>query len=394
MLLYGDVYWDASGYAKILSDLIPEFLKAGHEVRQVGLNYNGVSKREELIQVYPTRVWGVKSHWAPEALEVAIKDFEPEIVFTIGDYFALPEIVQVLSAPTKVSFKWIHYGVMDGEPFNKDLISATSWCNYHLYQADFTKRTVENAIPGIRGKTIYPAVNKEVFHPLEEKEKEELRKNLRVDETFNVVFVGRNQYRKNLPALFTAIKKVHKIIPNIRLIHHSIPTVDPSGAPNSYDLETIIREMDIEKLVSYIPVAEGGILSFEVVNQLYNLGDLFVLPTMGEGFGLPLTEAMACGLPTIGTDFSAVTEVIGDRGLLAKVAEYVYVEGNLRHAVVDTDDLAQCIYRLSGDQDLRKTCIEKGFKFTDTLTPDKVAKRILNVFEEVVKKDYQPKAVE
>jgi len=200
ILLYGDVYWDASGYAKIFSDLIPEFLKAGHDVRQVGLNYNGVTKKDKkLIDVYPTRVWGVSNHWAIEALDMAIKDFEPDIVFTLGDYFMLPNIVSVMSAPKKHPFKWVHYGVMDGEPFYREAIGATKWCNYHLYQADYTKNVVEKAIPGIKGKTIYPAVNKNVFKPL--KNKEELKKKLRVDGSFNIVFVGRNQYRKNLPAL-------------------------------------------------------------------------------------------------------------------------------------------------------------------------------------------------
>ncbi|NCQ29488.1 MAG: glycosyltransferase family 4 protein, partial [Armatimonadetes bacterium] len=49
---------------------------------------------------------------------------------------------------------------------------------------------------------------------------------------------------------------------------------------------------------------------------IYNLFDVMVLPTMGEGFGLQFLEAMACGIPVVATDCSAVTELLEGRGEL------------------------------------------------------------------------------
>lgn len=392
VLLYGDYYQDASGFAKIFLDLIPEFLKAGWDVRQVALRHTGLHHpKKELIKVYPTQIKGVKDYWSAEILEIAIKDFEPDIVLTQNDYFMLPYITPVLSKPFKKSFKWIHYGFMDGAPFAKDMIRATSWAHYHIYAADFTKNTVEKAIPGIRGETIYPAVDNKIFKPID---KNKIRKKFNLDKTFNVIVVGRNQYRKNIPALFEAVKKLIPIIPNIRLVYHSIPTITPQGIPNSHDLSQISKELGIEKYVSHVQGDTSNILPYNLINDLYNAGDVFVLPTMGEGFGLPLTESMAAGLPTIGTDCSAVTEVIGDRGLLAKVGAWTYVDTGCKHAIVDVNDLAQCIYRMSGDQKLREESIKKGFEFTKTLTPEKVAKRFIKTFEKVLEEDYQPLAVE
>lgn len=393
VLLYGDWYVDASGFANEFRNIIPTFLAEGHEVRQVALRYNGVSKQEKfLIPLYPTQVRGVRNYWAVEMLEYAINDFEPDIVFSIQDYFVLPNLVQVLSKPFLKPFKWIHWGVMDGEPIDKRSAMATAWTHYNIYQANYTKKVIEKALPDIKGETIYPAVDQKIYHPLENRE--ELKKGFNIDNKFNILFVGRNQYRKNLPALFEAVKKLSKIIPNIKLIHHSPLTLTPEGLPAGYELEDIVEHIGIKKYVSYFKGKGSDIVTEKVLNEIYNLADLFVLPSMGEGFGLPLIEAMACKIPTIGTDCSAITEVIGDRGLLAKRAGNIYTDLGTKHALVDVDDLANCIYRLSGDQELRKNCVLRGSEFIDELTPEKVSKRILEAFYKALDENYEPLATQ
>ena len=76
ILLYGDYFKDASGFAKEFRDILPTLLKKGHEVRQVALRYNGLTTGKDKIYCYPTRVQGVSGHFAPEVLQHAINDFK------------------------------------------------------------------------------------------------------------------------------------------------------------------------------------------------------------------------------------------------------------------------------------------------------------------------------
>ena len=75
ILLYGDYIRWTSGYAREFRDVLPYFLKAGHEVRQVALGYNGFPAEKE-IQVYHTKLPDVKDYYAQEVLHYAIDDFK------------------------------------------------------------------------------------------------------------------------------------------------------------------------------------------------------------------------------------------------------------------------------------------------------------------------------
>jgi glycosyltransferase involved in cell wall biosynthesis len=92
------------------------------------------------------------------------------------------------------------------------------------------------------------------------------------------------------------------------------------------------QDGDLRDLVSFYGPLQGRMGSTgyhdrnlgmprEILNVLYNAADVYVSPG-SEGFGLTIAEALACGVPAVGMDFSAVPEVIGPAGLLAPVASY------------------------------------------------------------------------
>lgn len=114
--------------------------------------------------------------------------------------------------------------------------------------------------------------------------------------------VGALEPRKNLPTTLRAYKRVVAAAPDVRLV-----VVGPHGWRN--------REFD-----SLAPRSPGvmvtGYLPDRDLAALYSGAACFVYPSLGEGFGLPVLEAMACGAPVVTSNRTAMPEVVGDAGLL------------------------------------------------------------------------------
>ena len=141
VLIYGDFFKQASGFAKEIRTLI-KYLPKDVEVRQVALDYNGLQKTE--IFVYPTAIKGTRDYWSAEILEYAIEDFKPDIVLVLQDYFVLPAIQPVLSKPRKWKMKYIMWGVIDGAPLNHHHAMCASWAHLNLVHSKFGKYTLED----------------------------------------------------------------------------------------------------------------------------------------------------------------------------------------------------------------------------------------------------------
>ena len=91
-----------------------------------------------------------------------------------------------------------------------------------------------------------------------------------------------------------------------------------------------------------------GYLPFEHLPAIYNLGDFFAFPSLYEGFGLPVVEAMACGIPVLTSNTSSLGEIAGD------AAETI--------DPLDTEAMTTAIVRLATDADLRRDRSERGLQ--------------------------------
>jgi glycosyltransferase involved in cell wall biosynthesis len=149
-----------------------------------------------------------------------------------------------------------------------------------------------------------------------------------------LLFVSTLEPRKNVPTLLRAFARVAKAIP------HRLVLVGPEG----WNTEQIYETMERHHLS--MRVVRPGFVPRGMLSSFYCAADAFVFPTLYEGFGLPLLEALACGCPVITSNNSSVPEVTGDAAL--------------RCEATDDEAIAEDILRVLGNAALREELARRG----------------------------------
>jgi len=225
-----------------------------------------------------------------------------------------------------------------------------------------TKRDVMKYLkaPEEKIKVIYNGKD-ERFKPLNQKEVDKFKEKSNFNFPF-ILYVGVLQPRKNVPTLIKAYYKL-----KTDGTKHKLVIAGGKGWQYKEIFETIER-LNLQKDVIFTEHIPDDDLP-----KLYNAADLFVFPSIYEGFGLPPLEAMACGIPVIASNAGSLPEVVGDAGI--KVNPY------------DVDGLAKAMHEVLNNDGLRQDMIEKGLKRAKMFSWAKCAKEVLEVYEEVISGD-------
>jgi glycosyltransferase involved in cell wall biosynthesis len=113
-----------------------------------------------------------------------------------------------------------------------------------------------------------------------------------------------------------------------------------------------------------------GFVSDDMLAALYRLAAVFVFPSLYEGFGLPPLEAMASGTPVITSNVSSLPEVVGDAALL--IDPY------------STQEIADALVRVMGDEALRASLSERGIARARTFSWERSVDRVRQIYQEVL----------
>ena len=174
-----------------------------------------------------------------------------------------------------------------------------------------------------------------------------------------LLFVGLVEPRKNLPLL---IKSYHQAASQ----GHSIPLVIVGRKGWMYEqVLDLITDLDLSNQVHLT-----GYVSPEDLPIVYNLADVFIYPSLYEGFGLPPLEALACGTPVITTAVSSMPEHVGQAGLLVPPG--------------DETALTQALIRLLNDQELKSRLSVLGPQQAAQFTWTRTARETLQIYEKVL----------
>jgi glycosyltransferase involved in cell wall biosynthesis len=172
-----------------------------------------------------------------------------------------------------------------------------------------------------------------------------------------VLFVGGFNPRKNIGNLLRAFSLIKDFIP------HDLVIAGFKRWKYAQDFK-LIDELGLQGRIHKL-----GFVPDEDLVAIYNMADLFAFPSLYEGFGIPVLEAMACGCPVVSTKTGCTPEVAGDAAVL--VNPY------------DVGEIANAMRRVLSDGSIRAQLIEKGFERIGHFGWGKCARQTLNLFESV-----------
>jgi glycosyltransferase involved in cell wall biosynthesis len=175
-----------------------------------------------------------------------------------------------------------------------------------------------------------------------------------------ILYVGTIEPRKNLPMLIEAFARRKRAGD----LPHQLVCAGPYGWLCA-DVERVIDRFQLRDHVRFT-----GYVSFADLPAMYTLAEMFVFPSVYEGFGLPVIEAMACGTPVVTADVPALTEVAGGAG--------VHV------ASLDVEALGDTLVALANDPERRAALSAKSLERARAFSWHRAALETLAVYRQVV----------
>ncbi|OGH14302.1 MAG: hypothetical protein A2687_01600 [Candidatus Levybacteria bacterium RIFCSPHIGHO2_01_FULL_38_26] len=235
----------------------------------------------------------------------------------------------------KLGLKTANAVITDSESSKKDIIKYTG-------------------LPSSRVNVVYLAAGEEF------KRIKNIKNKYNLPEKF-VLYVGDVTWNKNLPRLIEAVKKINV---SFVMIGSAImqKNFDRSN-PWNQDLSKILKLTEDDKKIIKL-----GFVSQEDLVAIYNLSTVFAMPSLYEGFGLPILEAMSCGCPVVTTKEGSIQEIAGE------AAYYVNA--------YDVDDIANGIGELFFSQKLQQELSEKGLIQAKKFSWKKTAEETIGVYEQ------------
>jgi glycosyltransferase involved in cell wall biosynthesis len=196
----------------------------------------------------------------------------------------------------------------------------------------------------------------ESLRPLPEAEVEEFRRRKGLPERF-ILFLGTIEPRKNLVRLLEAFSKIKG---------EGVKLVLAGGLGWGY--RPILAS--VERLNLKEDVLLPGFVPPEEKVYWYNAAEVFVYPSLYEGFGLPPLEAMACGTPVVASKAASLPEVVGDGGVLVDP--------------LNPDAMAEALLRLLSNPEERERLRIKGLRQAQKFSWELMAKETVSIYREAL----------
>ncbi|MGD0339320.1 MAG: glycosyltransferase family 1 protein [Bacteroidota bacterium] len=264
-------------------------------------------------------------------------------VVTIHDVIPLlfPEYFGIL----KRSYAWT---IMKRSCTKADRVLTVSMTSARDIQEKF-------GISDERLRVIHVGVN-EMFHPLNEQEKSLVRRQYSLSESY-LLYSGALKPHKNVPRLLSALSKIPESRrPQLVLVGDDLTHAAP-----------VRRALERYRLFSSVRVL--GKLHIDEVIKIYGAAFAMIHPSLYEGFGSIVVEAMAAGIPVASSSSGSLPEIIGDAALFFDPT--------------DEENIIEAIDKITNDTLLREQLIKKGTDRIKFFSWERCARATLQVYREL-----------
>ncbi len=343
-------------------ELLKEFAKSKKHQFTVYLKEKPLDDLPQITQNFKYKVFGPKKLWTQLALPLNLTfSKKPDVFFSLGHYG--PRFSRVPYAITIFDLSYLHFP----ELFNKnDLYQLTNWSKYsvknsrHIFAISNSTKDdiVKNYQVSPEKITVtHMGYDQNLFRPQPEPKIESARKKYKIKGDY-IIFVGTLQPRKNIERLIEAYCLVQSKVDNLSLV-----IVGKKGW--LYDsIFQKVKNLNLESCVIFTDYVHQ-----EDLPSLISGSKLYILPSLYEGFGIPVIEAQACGVPVVVSNTSSLPEVVGESGIL--------VNPN------STESIATGIQKIISNPKLAADLSQKGLENSKRFSWQKCAQQTLQCLESI-----------
>lgn len=417
-----------TGYSNIGREVMSRLHKSGqYEIAELAAYGHPLDQRrfsipwryygnDVFVTGLPTNEQAANSYRSDDAnqfgkfrFEEVVLHFQPDVVVDIRDEWMFS---YQANSPLRPYFHWVIMPTVDASPQENGWIDTFSKADMVLTYTRWAQNLLKQQGGGILrlAGDIPSGVNDSVFVPMN---KPQLRKKLGLsNDLFVVGTVMRNQKRKLYPNLLGAFAKFLKLCldnNNKDLYDKSYLYLHTTYPDIGWDIPDYIKKNQLSSkvLMTYLckscgfafpsffqdsvatctscgqktalfPTTQTGV-STQKLAEIHNLFDCYVQYANSEGFGIPMIEAAACGVPVFATDYSAMSDVVRRiGGYPVKVKVYYYEsETHCQRAIPDDEDFIGKLYRFATlPEEMRaRQCFTARKSIEDSFTWETVANK-------------------
>lgn len=280
----------------------------------------------------------------------AIHKSDPDVVLLSHDCWEFPKLATLRHKFPKVKF--VGYFTIDCEPLDRKWKAILDSCHLIVSPTEYGKRIIQDQFFYLDVDVVPYGIDHSLYHNLEAAHKENLREQQQLiphmKGKFCAFYIGQNYTRKNLGGAMDgwlqfvnrnddANDKMFVIITHTRTLTKG----EWKDLPTDYDLADWTHP-------TLFPIDQ--IVKEQEVAMFHQMSDVLILPSVGEGFGLPILEAMATGSIPIVSNFSGHTDFCNEHNSMPLDGVELWAQlWHTKRMVVGSDKIADALETLYGE---------------------------------------------